>query len=119
MKSKLLGALLMAAFATSAPIAIHADHHGDQEKRKDLKVIECPPECGFKIRSHDHEEMVEIVQKHAKEHHDMELTDEQVKAVMKAVHETKKDKKKDRHKDKDKAKDRDKDKEHREHSPRY
>jgi len=106
MKTRILGALLIGAFITSIPLAVEAHMHGDKEKKEGLKVVECPPECGFMVRSHEKEVMIEIVKDHARTYHDMEMTDEEVKAVMKDARKAKKDK--DREKDKDK-----------ERSPRY
>ena len=82
--------------------------HGDRGKEKKakkegLKVVECPPECGFMVRSHEKAEMIEIVKEHARTHHDMEMTDDEVKAVMKDARKAKKDK----DKDKDEKKERD------------
>ncbi len=98
MRTRILGAVLIGAFLTSIPLAVQADMHGDRdkEKKEGLKVVECPPECGFMIRSHEKEEMIEVVKDHARTYHDMEMTDDEVKAVMKDARKAKKDKDKDK-----------------------
>ena len=104
MKTRVLGALVLTAFFAALPATVDADRYGErdkEEKKKGLKVIECPPECGFKVRSHVSEEIIEIVQTHAKEHHDLELTDEQVKALIQDVRKAKKDKEKKERKERE------------------
>jgi len=49
------------------------------------KSIECDPECGFMVRSHDEREAVDIAKRHAKEKHKMSLTDKDVRGRMKSV----------------------------------
>ncbi|MFQ6027796.1 MAG: DUF1059 domain-containing protein [Dehalococcoidia bacterium] len=44
-----------------------------------IKVIQCP--CGFVIREDKEENLVAQAQRHAKETHDMELTQEQALAM--------------------------------------
>lgn len=51
---------------------------------KELKSISCDPDCGFLIRSHDEMEVVEIAKKHAKEKHNMDVSDEDLKGKMKS-----------------------------------
>ena len=50
---------------------------------KMLKKLECDPKCGFKIQSHDENEIVEIAMQHAKKSHNMVVTEKEVKAMMK------------------------------------
>lgn len=45
------------------------------------KKVQC--DCGFVARAEDEETLVNVVQKHAKEVHDMDLTREQVLAMAK------------------------------------
>ncbi len=45
------------------------------------KVIHCP--CGFAIRAKDDEGLVALTQRHAKEAHDMDVTEEQALAMAK------------------------------------
>lgn len=46
------------------------------------KVVQC--DCGFVARSESDSELIEQVQKHAQEVHDMQLTPEQVLAMAKS-----------------------------------
>jgi len=50
---------------------------------KRLKKIECPPECGFIIQSHDEKEIIEIAKQHAIKSHKMTITEKELKAMMK------------------------------------
>jgi predicted small metal-binding protein len=52
---------------------------------EELKKIECDPACGFSVQSHDEREVIEIAKKHAKEKHDMDATDQQLKDMVKSV----------------------------------
>ncbi|HTY36987.1 MAG TPA: DUF1059 domain-containing protein [Bacteroidota bacterium] len=65
---------------------------GESEMRKgagELKSFSCDPACGFKIQSHDEQELTEIVIAHAKKAHNMEMTAKDVKAKIKTVREKK------------------------------
>ena len=44
------------------------------------KVVRCT--CGIEIRETDEARLIEQVQRHAKESHDLTLDDEQVRAMM-------------------------------------
>lgn len=50
-----------------------------------LKRVECDPECGFMIQSHDEEEVVEATQKHAEKAHNMKTSKEDIRAMMQAI----------------------------------
>jgi predicted small metal-binding protein len=52
---------------------------------KAFKQVDCDPECGFMIRSHDEKELTEFVKQHAKMSHNMTITDDDVKSKMKQV----------------------------------
>jgi predicted small metal-binding protein len=52
---------------------------------KELKKIEFDPKCGFVVQSHDEKEVLDIARKHAKEKHDMNATDQQLKGMMKSA----------------------------------
>jgi predicted small metal-binding protein len=54
-----------------------------EHKKEGLKSVTCDPACGFSVRSHDEKELTAIVKEHAKAHHNMEMTDEQVRGMMK------------------------------------
>ncbi len=44
------------------------------------KVVRCT--CGVEMRDADEGELIERVQEHAREAHDLDLSDEQVRAMM-------------------------------------
>jgi len=50
-----------------------------------LFVIACNPECGFKVQSHDEQEVISIAKKHAKDMHNMEATDDKIKSLIKVT----------------------------------
>ena len=50
-----------------------------------LKKVECDPKCGFSIQSHDEKEVIDIVTKHAKKAHSMDITEKDVRGMMKDV----------------------------------
>jgi len=49
----------------------------------DLRSVRCP--CGFEVRSTNEDEIVRMVQAHAKEIHGQVVSDEQVRALMERV----------------------------------
>ncbi len=49
----------------------------------ELKKIECDPTCGFMIRSHDEKELIDLVARHAKKSHNMNLSEKEIKEKMK------------------------------------
>lgn len=65
----------------------------DKVMMKDTKLKEftCKPECGFMVRSHDESEIMSLAKTHAKQHHNMDMTDEQVKEMMHDTQMAKKD----------------------------
>ncbi len=56
----------------------HAATH-TKEKKHQLKQIDCGPECGFLIRSHDEKEIVDIARKHVKQFHGMDMSEQDIK----------------------------------------
>jgi predicted small metal-binding protein len=48
-----------------------------------LKKVECDPQCGFVVQSHDEKEVIEVAKQHAKKAHQMDITDNDVKKMMK------------------------------------
>lgn len=50
-----------------------------------LKQLECPPECGFMVRSHDEKEIMEVVKKHAKNVHKTTMKDKELKEMIKTA----------------------------------
>jgi len=49
-------------------------------KEKALKKIECDPECGFMMRTHDEAELIKATKEHVKKFHGKEMTEEEVRA---------------------------------------
>ncbi len=49
----------------------------------DLSKIECP--CGFAVQGHDADEVARIVKNHAKQSHDHDLTDNELREAMRTV----------------------------------
>jgi predicted small metal-binding protein len=50
-----------------------------------LKKIECDPNCGFMVRSHDEKEIIEITTQHAKKSHNMTITEKDVRDMLKTA----------------------------------
>ena len=50
-----------------------------------LKKIECDPTCGFMVKSHDEKELIDIVTRHAKKSHNMDISEKDVKEKIKAA----------------------------------
>ncbi|MCL5432545.1 MAG: DUF1059 domain-containing protein [Patescibacteria group bacterium] len=46
---------------------------------KKLMTVECDPMCGFMIRSHDEDEVVDTTKSHLKKIHNQEISDEEAK----------------------------------------
>ena len=49
----------------------------------DLKKIECGPECGFSVTSHDEKEVVGLAMGHVKKMHKMSPSQSEIKSRMK------------------------------------
>ncbi len=52
----------------------------------ELSKIECP--CGFAVQGHDADEVVRIVKTHARQSHNHELTDAELRQAMRTVEAT-------------------------------
>jgi predicted small metal-binding protein len=51
---------------------------------KKLKSITCDPMCGFLVRSHDEEELIEMALAHGnKKHPEMKMTKDQIRSMIK------------------------------------
>ena len=50
-----------------------------------LKKIECEPQCGFAVQSHDEKEVINIASNHARSAHKMKVSEADAKAMMKTV----------------------------------
>ena len=88
---------LAVAIAFAAPVTLSAS---DKPAGKDAKVeapasteptysVACPSPCDFSVKGHNKSEIVAVIKEHAKAHHNMTMTDEQVAGMMK-VKEAKK-----------------------------
>jgi predicted small metal-binding protein len=51
----------------------------------ELHMVECAPECGFKVQDHNTNELTEIVKLHGKTSHGKTFTDKEVQGMMKPV----------------------------------
>ena len=51
----------------------------------DLKMVACPPDCGFSCTSRNEQELIDAIKAHAKTYHNMVITDEQAKSMIKAA----------------------------------
>lgn len=52
---------------------------------EELKKIECDEVCGFKVQSHDEQELIEIGIQHAKKFHNLTFTVEEARKQIKPV----------------------------------
>ncbi|MBI4895603.1 MAG: DUF1059 domain-containing protein [Candidatus Aenigmarchaeota archaeon] len=50
-----------------------------------MKSIECNPDCGFMIRSHEQEEVLSVAKIHAKIQHRLNPTFNELKKMMKSI----------------------------------
>lgn len=48
-----------------------------------LSTIACDPVCGFSVSSHDTKEAMSIAKSHAKDKHNMSMSDADIKKMMK------------------------------------
>jgi predicted small metal-binding protein len=49
-----------------------------------LKSIECDPDCGFKVRSHDEKEVLNMAKSHVSHMHNKDVTDSELRKMMNA-----------------------------------
>lgn len=54
-------------------------------KKAELKQLECPPECGFMVRSQDEKEIIEMAKQHARKSHKMTITDKELKEMIRSA----------------------------------
>ncbi|MGB4780537.1 DUF1059 domain-containing protein [Candidatus Methylomirabilis sp.] len=57
----------------------------DEMGKSGLQSVSCDTVCGFRVTSHDEAELTGMVKMHAKTHHQKEMSDADVKAMMKPV----------------------------------
>ena len=82
MKQLAIFALLL-VFSGALALANGPDEQTGSKDKPKLKSVSCDPQCGFKVRSHDENEIVSIVIEHSKKHHNKTVTEAEVKSVMK------------------------------------
>jgi predicted small metal-binding protein len=89
MMKRLFVLALLASFAFAvSSVAVSQEMKKEAAKKTEkqvLKQVSCDPSCGFMVRSHDEKELVQIVIAHAKNAHNKDLTEADVKAMMKTV----------------------------------
>ncbi len=84
MNRRLFGAALALALTLGAAAALRADESAKTENANaPLKMVACPPDCGFSCTSRSEKELVEALKAHVKTYHNMDITDEQAKAAVK------------------------------------
>lgn len=49
---------------------------------RDMYQVECEPECGFMIRSHDRDEIADMTMRHANERHQEQFTRQDVEPMI-------------------------------------
>ncbi len=50
-----------------------------------MASIECDPACGFMVRSHDEQEVLDVARTHAKKAHDKEASEGELRQMMKTA----------------------------------
>ena len=51
----------------------------------DIYMVECAPECGFKVLDHNSKELTEIVKLHASKSHNKNMSEKEIQSMMKTV----------------------------------
>lgn len=87
MKKNLIAGLLALACGLAAPsIAFGAGASKADLPKPPMYTAKCPSPCSFNVKSHDKQEVVAILQEHAKTHHNsMALSDADAEAMVKTV----------------------------------
>ena len=85
MMTRILLATLVVALMVSFATVASAQGMKKEAKKEmmEVKSVACDPQCGFKVQSHDEQELTDIVIAHAKKSHNMDITAKDVKAKMK------------------------------------
>jgi predicted small metal-binding protein len=84
---KLIAALFaLACGLTVATFAVAADAAKTDEPKPPMYTAKCKSPCSFSVKSHDKQEVIAILQEHAKLHHNgMVLSDADAEAMIKTV----------------------------------
>lgn len=84
MKSLAVVSAISIAVAFSGPAFAADKAAGKSDKAKDTTYsVTCDSPCDFTVKSHDKKEVVSVVKHHAKTHHDMDMADKDVEAMVK------------------------------------
>lgn len=73
---------LSVALAGIANAADKPEAKSDNAKQETY-VCSCPSPCDFTVKSHDKAEVAAVVKTHAKTHHNMDMSDKDVEAMIK------------------------------------
>ena len=80
----LAAAIALGIALASGALAEEKKAEGKTDKAKDTTyVVACDSPCDFTVKSHDKAEVVAVVKTHAKSHHNMDLADKDVEAMVK------------------------------------
>jgi len=87
MKKNLLATLFAVAFGLLAPVfALAADMGKSETPKPPMYSAKCKAPCSFSVKSHDREEVVALLQEHAKAHHNgLVLSDADAEAMVKTT----------------------------------
>lgn len=79
----ILALFIFVAFSSPAFAQDAATSDMKKDEKHSLKSVSCAPDCGFKIRSHDEQELTSIVLDHVKKYHGKDATAADVRKMMK------------------------------------
>ena len=87
MKRNLIAALLaLACGLTVTTLGLAADASKTDEPKPPMYTAKCKSPCKFNVKSHDKQEVVAILQEHAKAHHNgLALSEADADAMIKTV----------------------------------
>jgi predicted small metal-binding protein len=76
------------ALALSAPLTGRADEKAKSDDKpaastEPMYSVSCPSPCEFTVKSHDKAELIAAIKAHAKSHHQMDMSDKDVEAMIK------------------------------------
>ncbi len=84
MNRRLFGMALALALTLGAAAVVRAGEPAKTESQNQpLKMVACPPDCGFSCTSRSEKELIEALKNHAKTYHNMEMTDDQARSMIK------------------------------------
>jgi predicted small metal-binding protein len=72
------------AVAFAGPAFAGEKTEGKSDKAKETTyTVPCETPCDFTVKSHDKKEVVTVVKAHAKSHHNMDMADKEIEAMIK------------------------------------